>query len=90
MFAQINIGILISQISLACITLFWIWMMIDAATKQPSVSRRVLWFIEILLLYFLGALVYFFVARKNSPRATTIAVAVIVLAAIGELSWMLF
>jgi Phospholipase_D-nuclease N-terminal len=90
MLAQINIGTLIAQVSMACITLFWIWMMIDAATRQPSVSGKVLWFIGIFLLYFLGALVYFFVARKNKPRDVKIAVGVIVAAAIGALSWMLF
>ena len=77
MIAQLNIGTLIAQISIASITLFWIWMMLDAAIRQTSMLRKVLWFIGILLFYVLGALVYFFTARKNSPRDTKMAVTVI-------------
>ena len=90
MLAQFNAGMLIAQLSFAIVSLFWIWMMIDAVIRQPSLLRKVLWFIGIFLFYLLGALVYFFMTRKNSAHETKTVVAVIVIAAIGALSWMLF
>ena len=90
MVAQFDIGMLISQISFASMTVFWIWMMIDALIKQTSLLPKVLWFIGILLFYFLGALIYFFVARKNSPRETILTLGVIVISAIGALAWIFF
>lgn len=43
---------------------FWIWMLIEAATKEAEGSQdRTLWVLIIVLTQFLGALIYFFVRR---------------------------
>ena len=88
MLAQINVGALIAQVSLACITIFWLWMLIDAVTKQPSIASKILWALCILVFYLLGALIYFFVARKNTPKETRLVLGVILLSAIGALAWL--
>ena len=50
-------------------TVFWIWMLIHAITnKGLSDTEKVLWVLVIFFLHFLGALIYFFVAR---PKAVT-------------------
>jgi len=48
-------------------TVFWIWMLIHAITnKGLSDTEKVLWVLVIFFLHFLGALIYFFVARPKA------------------------
>lgn len=50
-------------------TLFWIWMLIDCATKEPSeVNDKVIWILVILFTHFIGALIYYFVRRPERKR----------------------
>ena len=51
-------------------SIFWLWMLIDALTNEPTTNDKILWFLVIFFLHFLGALVYFFVRR--SGRATAV------------------
>jgi hypothetical protein len=46
--------------------IFWIQMLIDAATKETDSTNKIVWILVILFLNFLGALIYRF-ARKG-PR----------------------
>ncbi|MBP1909829.1 PLDc N-terminal domain-containing protein [Methanolobus bombayensis] len=47
-------------------TLFWLWMLIDCATKEPSEGNdKLIWIIIIVFTHLLGALVYFFVRRPK-------------------------
>ncbi|MGE5734643.1 MAG: PLDc N-terminal domain-containing protein [Acidobacteriota bacterium] len=49
---------------------FWIWMLVHAITnKGLSDTERIIWVIVIIFVHFLGALIYFFVARPKDPRA---------------------
>ena len=54
---------------------FWIWMLIHAAqNKGLSEGEKVAWVLIIVLVHFLGALIYFFVGRPKGnppPMATT-------------------
>jgi hypothetical protein len=46
--------------------IFWIWMLIEAATKESSEGNdKIMWVIIILFTHFLGALIYFFVRRPK-------------------------
>ncbi|HVJ46241.1 MAG TPA: PLDc N-terminal domain-containing protein [Luteolibacter sp.] len=45
---------------------FWIWMLVDCATKENS-NNRVLWLLVIALSGIVGAVIYFF-ARKLPRR----------------------
>ena len=53
---------------------FWIWMLIHAAqNKGLSEGEKVAWVLIIVLVHFLGALIYFFVGRpkaKLPPQLT--------------------
>jgi hypothetical protein len=56
---------LLSVISIAG-TLFWLWMLIDCATKEPSEGNdKLIWVIIIVFTNLLGALIYFFIRRPK-------------------------
>jgi hypothetical protein len=47
-------------------TIFWIWMLVDCATKEPSEGNdKIIWIIVILLAHLLGALIYYLVRRPK-------------------------
>ncbi len=43
--------------------IFWIWMLVDCATKEPDNNERLVWVIIIVFTHIIGALIYFFVRR---------------------------
>jgi hypothetical protein len=47
-------------------TIFWIWMIVDALIYEPTTGEKLLWFLVIFFLNFIGALIYF--AVRKSPR----------------------
>jgi len=50
-------------------TAFWIWMLIDCATKESSQGNdKIVWIIVIALTHFIGALIYFLVRRPTRMR----------------------
>ena len=46
-------------------TVFWLWILIDALTREPQTEQKILWFLVIFFLHFVGALIYFFVRRPQ-------------------------
>jgi hypothetical protein len=53
-------------------SVFWLWMLVDALTNTSLDSTmKVVWALVIFFLHILGALIYFFVARKPRPAAGT-------------------
>jgi Phospholipase_D-nuclease N-terminal len=51
-------------------SVFWLWMLIDALTNRALDSTmKLVWALVIFFLHILGALIYFFVARKSPVRA---------------------
>ena len=57
-------------ISLAA-TVFWLWMLFEAALKEPSEgSDKIVWVLLIILLPFIGSLLYFFVRRPQRITQT--------------------
>ena len=45
---------------------FWIWMLVDCATKEPSQGNdKVVWILIIVLTHVIGALIYFLVRRPQ-------------------------
>jgi hypothetical protein len=53
-------------------SLFWIWMLVDALTNTSLDSTmKLVWALVIFFLHILGALIYFFVARKPRTPART-------------------
>jgi len=50
-------------------TAFWIWMLIDCATKESSQGNdKIVWVIVIALTHFIGAAIYFLVRRPTRLR----------------------
>ena len=49
-------------------TIFWIWMLVDCATRETiQGSEKVAWILIILFTHFIGAAIYFFVRRSRRP-----------------------
>jgi hypothetical protein len=50
-------------------TVFWIWMLIDCATKESSQGNdKIVWIIVIALTHLIGAAIYFLVRRPTRMR----------------------
>lgn len=50
-------------------TIFWIWMIVDCATNEPSEGQdKLVWILVIVLTHLIGAAVYFFVRRPVRLR----------------------
>lgn len=48
---------------------FWIWSIVEVATKEPSEDQdRLMWLLIVLLLGWIGALVYLIVRRPERIR----------------------
>ena len=58
----IAFGLLLSL----ALSIFWIWMLIVAVTREPTTVDKVLWALVIIFTHFIGALIYYFV--RYSPR----------------------
>lgn len=47
-------------------TVFWVWMIVDCATKEKSEgNEKLIWILIIVLTGWIGALIYFFVRRPQ-------------------------
>jgi hypothetical protein len=45
---------------------FWIWMLIDCISNEPSIGNdKIIWVLVILILHGFGALLYFFIRRPQ-------------------------
>lgn len=48
---------------------FWIWMLVDCATKEPSQGNdKLIWILVIIFTHWIGALIYFLVRRPERKR----------------------
>jgi hypothetical protein len=48
---------------------FWIWMIVDCASNEPSVGNdKVIWILVIVLAGWIGALIYYFARRPTRIR----------------------
>jgi len=49
--------------------IFWIWMIIDVATNEPSEgNEKLIWILVVVLVGWIGALVYYFARRPERIR----------------------
>lgn len=47
-------------------TIFWVWMLYDCATKEPSEGNdKIVWILMIIFTHTVGALIYFLVRRPE-------------------------
>jgi hypothetical protein len=46
-------------------SIFWVWMLVEAATsKSLQGTEKIVWVLVILFLHVLGAALYYLIARK--------------------------
>jgi len=50
------------------LSIFWIWMMVDALVNEPTTGEKLLWFLVIFFLYVIGALIYLLVRKSQRRR----------------------
>jgi hypothetical protein len=50
--------------------IFWIWMIVDCATNEPSDqgNDKVIWILVVILAGWIGAAIYYFVRRPERTR----------------------
>ena len=47
-------------------TIFWIWVIIDCATNEPSEGNdKLIWILIVVLTHWVGALIYLLVRRPK-------------------------
>ena len=52
-------------------TAFWIWMLIDCATKEPDQGHtKAVWILIIVFTHWIGALIYLLARRPDRLRET--------------------
>jgi hypothetical protein len=48
---------------------FWIWMLVEAATKEPAEEpNKIVWVLVVVLTGWIGALIYFLARRPERKR----------------------
>ena len=52
-------------------SVFWIWMLVDAATSSLPSTEKLVWVIVILFGHILGALIYFVAGRAGARGRMT-------------------
>jgi hypothetical protein len=59
-------GELFGLLGILCF-IFWVWMLIDCL-KNPRLqgTEKLIWVLVIIILPFLGSLLYFFIAKEQS------------------------
>src|SRR5437868_15485747 len=66
----VGIMLVVWAIAIAA-TIFWVWMLVDALVNEPTSNDKILWFLVIFFLHFVGALIYFVVRRTAHARPAT-------------------
>ena len=63
------IGLFSLLVGAACFV-FWLWMLIHAITNKGLASgEKIVWVLVIILLPFLGSIIYFFIGRPKGSGA---------------------
>jgi len=54
------------------ITAFWIWMIVDCIQRKfKNETEKIIWILAVILLTWIGALVYYFVIRISNPQGVS-------------------
>lgn len=62
---EVLVVLVVIGIAIAAVV-FWIWMLIDCATKEPNEGNtKVVWVIVIAITGIIGAAIYYFVRRPQ-------------------------
>lgn len=47
---------------------FWIWMIVDCAQNEPPGNDKIVWMLIVILLNWIGAIIYFFARRRDRTK----------------------
>jgi hypothetical protein len=62
--------LLIISVLIIPIVGLWIWMLVDCLTKEPAEgNERLIWLLVIVLVGFIGALLYLLIRRPQRKKA---------------------
>lgn len=51
------------------LTAFWIWILVDCATKEPDTGNdKVVWILILIFTHWIGALIYLLVRRPERKK----------------------
>ncbi len=68
-FAILSIFFLVPLVVALIATVFWIWMLIDCLTQEPSEGNdKLVWTLVIIFTHGVGALIYLLVRRPERIR----------------------
>lgn len=60
-----TVGLIIAAVT----SLFWLWMLFDCVTNaRIDGASKIIWFLVIFFLHFIGAVVYYFVGRGGGAN----------------------
>jgi hypothetical protein len=60
----------VSGVFWIALTAFWIWMIVDAATREPREGHdRLIWVLITVFVYPIGAIIYYLIRRPERIRA---------------------
>jgi uncharacterized membrane protein len=62
--------ILLGVLAIAA-SVFWLWMLVDALVNERDTNQKILWFLVIFFLHFVGAIIYFAVRKSGGVRTST-------------------
>jgi len=61
------VGLIFCAIGIALLV-FWIWMLIDCVQREFEGNGKIIWILVIVLLGWIGALIYLFVGRSKGVK----------------------
>jgi len=47
-------------------TIFWLWALVDVLTSNKESTEKILWFLVVFFLHFVGAVIYLIVGRSHA------------------------
>jgi len=50
---------------------FWIWMIVDVLTNEPSGDDKIVWVLVVILTHWIGATIYYFVRKRKRVKLPT-------------------
>ena len=68
-FAGLGIFMLLFLFIGIALTVFWIWMIVEVATSNLEGGEKIAWLLIVILLGWVGALIYFLVKRSSGRGA---------------------
>ena len=61
-----EVFLLLFAVLMLAASVFWVWMIIECAAKEPAAgTEKLIWVLIIVFTHWVGALIYFFVRRPQ-------------------------